>query len=133
MYPHGELERLKTRKRILQARIDVRRWECVVAATELARPVAMVDRGMTMWHRVAPFAKLLAIPAGIMFTRQMAKGRSPRTAAAKSGKVAAILGALPIIIRVARLVGNVHAAHVARTNATPPAPARPRPPAVPAR
>jgi hypothetical protein len=114
MYPHGELEELQARKRILQARIDLRRWECAAAAEELARPIKFLDRGMEMWRGIGPFLKLLAIPAGIMLTRFAAKRRGAESGSHKRGKIAAILAALPMILRGVKLVAHLRSVHAAR-------------------
>jgi hypothetical protein len=103
MYPSGELTELAARKSILQARIAVRRWECAAAATELARPLAIVDRAVNAWHRIAPFLKLLAIPGGLLFARAL-KGRAVGRKTKKPGKLAAIMAALPLVMRVAKMV-----------------------------
>src|SRR3954447_4678213 len=107
MYPHGELVELAERKRLLQARIDVHRWECAAAAAELSRPIAMIDRGVATWRRISPFAKLLGIPAGIFLTRFLKKKseREGDPEARKKSKVAAVLTALPVILKGVKLVG----------------------------
>jgi hypothetical protein len=107
MYPSGELARLAQRKVILQARIAVRRWECASAAAELAKPIAVVDRGIELWRRFAPFIKLLGVPAGLLLLRRLRPGRNRKNDAAprkKRGKIAGLIGALPVILRVARTV-----------------------------
>jgi hypothetical protein len=113
MYPTGALADLAARKRILQARIAVRRLECVEAAMVLSQPVATLDRGLAMWRKIAPFAKLLAIPGGIFLARSFQRRRAAgRTA--KRGKIAALFAALPLIMRGAKIVMQFRAAHAAQ-------------------
>ena len=114
MYPSGDLAELAARKSILQARIAVRRWECAVAAAELARPVAVVDRGVQMWHRIAPFLKFLAIPGGFLFARGLRRRGGARRPARK-GRLATILSMLPVVMRGTKMVMEMRAAHAART------------------
>src|SRR5687768_705988 len=98
MYPSGQLSDLSTRKALLRARIAVRRWECAAAAAEIGRPIAIIDRGIALWKRVSPLVKALIIPGGI-FVAQWFKRRDAGAAAKKTGKLTAILGALPMILQ----------------------------------
>ncbi len=123
MYPRGELDDLAARKVILQARIAVRRWECAQAAAELAQPVALVDRALELWARISPFVKLLAVPAGVMLAKLL-RGRS-RQGGGRGGKLAALLGLIPMVVRGYQFVQNLRAAQGTR----PSRPPRPRPPA----
>ena len=111
MYPSGELKRLADRKTLLQARIAVRRWEMAIAAAEVARPIATIDRGLQIWHRISPFVKLFGVSLGLLIPRIMAR-RSKGKAAGKS-KFAAFMAALPLIIRGVNMVKQAHAAHIA--------------------
>jgi hypothetical protein len=131
MYPNGELAELAERKALLQARIEVRRWECAAAAFELSRPIAALDRGIEFWHRIAPFAKLLAIPAGIMLTRFLGKRRRAGGPAAKRGKIAATIAAIPMILRGVKLFGQMRAVHAARKAARSSPPPHPAPASAP--
>ena len=116
MYPSGELGRLAQRKRILQARIAVRRLECAAAAIELARPIAYVDRGIELWHRVAPFFKFLAVPGGLFLTRLLTgRRRAVRQGRRKGGRIAAILSVLPLILRGLKMAIAARAVFAART------------------
>lgn len=103
MYPSGQLAELATRKAMLQARIAVRRWECAAAAVELARPVALLDRGIELWRRVSPIVKVVVVPAGLFLT-QLLRRRSAAAAATKGGKMAAVMAALPVILRGVHMV-----------------------------
>jgi hypothetical protein len=114
MYPSGELAELALRKKILQARIAVRRLECVVAAVELSRPLAMIDRALQTWHRVAPLVKMLALPGGLIFATFL-KRRGGTKKPGKRGKLAAIMSALPLIMRGVKMFLQIRAAHAAQT------------------
>lgn len=103
MYPRRELAALAERKRLLQARIEVRRWECALAAVELSRPIGMVDRGIEMWKRISPFLKLLGIPMTLLGARKLMR----RTGRSKLSKVMALL---PVVLRGARAVMQMRAA-----------------------
>ena len=83
---------------LLQARIAVRRWECVQAAAELSKPIAVVDRGIELWHRFAPFLKLFSVPAAFLLTRRL--GRKRRDGAKQSrSKIGLLLRALPLVVK----------------------------------
>ena len=112
MYPRGELDALAARKALLQARIAVRRWEVAQAASRLARPLAMVDRGLQMWRSISPFVKLLALPGGLLLTKFL-KSRRP-AASTKKGLLATALGAMPLIFRGVKLVHEMRAAKASR-------------------
>jgi hypothetical protein len=114
MYPSRQLTELAARKTLLQARIAVRRWECASAAAQIARPIALIDRGIALWRRISPVIKILGIPAGI-FLVQFFKRRGARTAAKKSGKMAAVMAALPMILRGVKMMQEMRGAHRART------------------
>ena len=115
MYPSGELKQLEDRKALLRARIAVRRWEMAVAAGEVARPIATIDRGLEIWRRISPFAKLLGVSLGFLIPRIMAR-RSRGKPAGKS-KFAALMAALPLIVRGINLVKAARAAHVTHRRA----------------
>ena len=69
MYPDGELNRLARHKAILRERITLRREECAIAAAAAIQPLAWLDRVVTMWRKVRPYAKLAAIPLGLLVKR----------------------------------------------------------------
>lgn len=102
MFPHQELNELAQRKALLQANIALCRLECRVAAVELSRPLAMVDRGVEFWRKVSPFAKLLAVPAGLLIGRFLGGGRSYPGGGGR-GKLATVASLLPLLWRGVRL------------------------------
>ena len=112
MYPRGELDLLAARKALLQTRIAIRRWEVAAAATEITRPIAAIDRGLAVWHRISPFVKVLGIPLGLLLTRIVSRKRQGKSTG--KSKFAAFMTALPLIIRgvnLAKHALSVHAAH----------------------
>ena len=111
MYPHGELARLAERKVLLQARITVRRLECAAAAVQIARPISAIDRGLQVWHRIAPFAKVLGVPLALLVARIISRKKKGKPTG--KSKFAAVLTALPLILRGINMVKDAHAAHVA--------------------
>ena len=113
MYPTGKLTELATRKAVLQARIAVRRWECAAAAVELARPVALLDRGIAAWRRISPIVKLLIVPGGLFLTQWLRK-RNPAAAAKKTGKMAAVMAAWPLVLQGWKMVQDIRAAKKAQ-------------------
>ena len=111
MYPSGELKRLADRKVLLQARIAVRRWEMAVAAAEVARPIASIDRGLEVWRRISPFVKLFGVSLGLLIPRIIARRHKGKPTG--KSKFAAFMTALPLIIRGINMVKQAHAAHMA--------------------
>ena len=111
MYPNGELARLADRKVLLQARIAIRRFECVVAAIEISRPISAIDRGLQMWHRISPFVKVIGVPLGLMIARIVSRKRKGKPTG--KSKFAAVMTALPLIIRGVNMVKDARAAHAA--------------------
>jgi hypothetical protein len=103
MYPQRELSELAERKRLLQARIEVRRWECAAAAEELSRPIAVVDRGIELWKKISPFVKFIGLPMTFLGARKVLHH-------AGRGKLSKLLGLLPVVLRTARTVMQMRAA-----------------------
>jgi hypothetical protein len=97
MYPGRELAGLAERKTILLARIEVRRWETALAAAELARPVAMVDRGLEAWRKISPFVKLIGLPVTVLGMGKILRrvGR---------GKWSKLVALAPAVFRAAQTV-----------------------------
>lgn len=87
----------------MQARIDVRRWECAEAVVELSRPLAAIERGMAMWRRISPLVKLLGIPVSLLGLRKILR-RSRR------GHISKLIAMLPVIVRGAKAVMQMRAA-----------------------
>lgn len=119
MYPHGELSRLAARKTLLQARIALRRLECTIEAAGVARPVAAIDRALQTWHRISPFVKILGVPLGLILTRIFARKRKGKPTG--KSKFAALMTALPIIVRVVNMLKDARAPRASRpaTGASP--------------
>lgn len=117
MFPQEELNQLARRKALLQARIALCRIECRVAAADLARPIALVDRGIEFWRRISPFAKLVAVPAGLLLGRAL-RGR-PSLGGGQRGKLATIASLLPLLLRGARIFVAARAALAASKKPAP--------------
>lgn len=122
MFPNEQLTDLARRKALLQAHIGLCRLECQATATELARPLVLVDRGIEFWRKISPFAKLAALPAGLLLSRFF--GRSRPAGRGRGGKFATLMSLLPLVVRGARILGAVRSASAAAKNAPPPS-ARP--------
>ncbi len=105
MYPSGELARLARRKTALRQRIAATRLRCIVLAGEAARPVHWIDRAIAQWRRISPFAKLAALPLGLLFRRRILHR--------KSGFINRLFALLPVVLRGVR----TFRAHRARTAA----------------
>jgi hypothetical protein len=103
MYPGKELDALAARKAIVQARIEVRRWETALAAAELSRPIAMVDRGIEMWRRISPFVKLVGLPVTILGMRKVVRRMGG------VGKLSKLVALAPAVFRAARTVMHFRA------------------------
>lgn len=73
MYPDDELTRLAGYKNLLQMRIQLHRVECAVAVAGAMRPLAWFDRVVAFWRRVAPIAKVSAIPLALLLKKTVFK------------------------------------------------------------
>lgn len=71
MYPQRELNDLATYKARLRRAIAFRRAQCVVAATQVAKPLEWLDRAIAFWRRLSPFTKLAAVPLGFLMKRTL--------------------------------------------------------------
>lgn len=94
MYPQPELKRGVAHKAAVRRRIARQRAECVVALTQAARPLALVDRMATLWRQLAPYAGLAAV--AFSFRRKRGASRHP-------GWVGSLLRWGPILSGVLRL------------------------------
>jgi len=116
MFPHQDLTDLARRKELLQANIALCRLDCRAAAAELARPLALIDRGLALWRRVSPAAKLFAIPAGLLVSRFFGRSRPGRS---RGGKIATVMSLLPLILRGAKLAMAARTAFATAKNSAP--------------
>ncbi len=79
MYPQRELTLLADRKTVLRQRIALRRAQCAADAIRVTKPLEWLERALTLWRRIPPLAKTVAIPLGLlvikrtMFPRQKIK------------------------------------------------------------
>jgi hypothetical protein len=117
MFPNEQLTDLSRRKALLQAHIGLCRVECRATAADLARPLALVDRGVEFWRRISPFTKLAALPAGLLLSRFLGRGRP--AGRGRGGKFATLMSLLPLVVRGARLLGALRSAAAAAKNAPP--------------
>jgi hypothetical protein len=112
MYPRGELEELAARKAVLQARIAIRRYECIVAAAELKKPLAFADRVVGTWRSISPMLKLVSVPLGLLLAQFAAKRFG-------KGKLTGLIAAFPAILRGVRIVMDARkSAHAAAGGST---------------
>lgn len=105
MYPAGELARLEERKRLLRQRIALTRLECTVYAAEAAKPLEWIDRARLAWQRIAPVAKVAAVPLALLLGRRW-KHRHPRSSSALGG----VWRLLPVILGVMKMMKSRPAA-----------------------
>jgi hypothetical protein len=96
MYPTAELSRLAAHKAVLRRRIAAQRRDCAAAASVLARPVAWLDRAITLGRQLLPLARTVLGALGLAWAwrRQRASGPS-------SGRrwLPLLLGALQLLAR----------------------------------
>lgn len=71
MYPQAELTILARRKRALLLRIADRRDACVAQVKTLAHPFRWIGAVRRVWSAVSPFAKLAALPVGLVLARKL--------------------------------------------------------------
>jgi hypothetical protein len=95
MYPSRELTALALRKVAVRQRIAVARWDCVSAASEAARPIVWIDRAVAQWRKISPFAKIAAVPLGILFGRRLMPG--------KSGLFGRLLRWAPVVLKAVQM------------------------------
>lgn len=97
MYPADELTVFARRRELLRARIAARRLECLEHWTVVERPLRVVDEGWRRWRSWAPWVSLAAVPAGLVFGRKVAAGRSVLARLARWA---------PVVTSVARVAMN---------------------------
>jgi hypothetical protein len=102
MYPNRELARLAERKLLLQARITVRRLECVIAAQPLAQPLRVADHFVAGWREIFPLVKAIAIPLGVFAANWFSKSGDKNRDGGGTGKgrLSALLAALPMLLEI---------------------------------
>jgi hypothetical protein len=103
MYPDAELIRLAAHKATLRRRIAARRAVCADAFRNATRPLALLDRSIALWQRVAPLARALALPLGLFLSR---------TALPRTGFLGRVLRWSPVVFAAWR--GFSAALHRAR-------------------
>jgi len=105
MYPAGDLKRLAERKRRLCARAVINRAELSAHAANLARPVVLADRAIALWHRMSPWVKYVALPAGLLARRPVVRQLS---------RVPRFLRWAPVALRAVRIFRDVVASPASR-------------------
>lgn len=71
MYPAQELRRLAARKAALRRDIALHRAQSEVPLARLAQPFEWLDRALASWRRLAPLARIAAVPLGFLATRAL--------------------------------------------------------------
>jgi hypothetical protein len=89
------LEALQVRKAIVRARIAQRRRQGSAAVAELRVPLTLFERGREIWREIPGEAKWLAVPAGLLLAKKLAK---------RLGGPAALLSYAPLAIQVAQMI-----------------------------
>jgi hypothetical protein len=77
MYPHQELTRLALHKRQMLRGIANERRDCATYATRVVRPLAGLDRLLTVWRGMGPAVKLAAVPAAFLALRSVSSHWQP--------------------------------------------------------
>lgn len=103
MYPRGELNRLAARKALLQARIAVRRLECLQHAHVAAGPLQIVDRAWARWRSIAPVAKLVGVPVAMWLGGKLVRGGG-------LGRLAGLMKYAPLAMQAMRAFTRTRAA-----------------------
>lgn len=95
MYADRQLVALENRKALLRARITVRRMECVMNGERIAAPLAAIDGLWLQWKRLSPWVKIVGVPAALLLARKLTRSSEGGTS---KGKLAALLGVLPVVL-----------------------------------
>ena len=69
MYPQRELDRLARYKSVLRLSIALRRTQCGLAETRVARPFAWLDRLIDVGRRLGPLARFSTVPLSLLTAR----------------------------------------------------------------
>lgn len=111
MYADEQLTLLAQRKELLRSRIALRRVQTVIVASDLARPLAVVDRAVDLWRQYSPLLKMIGIPLSFVGLRQLFRRSRVPSSGPKDGKgwIGALFGALPIIIQVYQAFSSARA------------------------
>ena len=96
MYPAAELDALARRKAVLRARISLDRLRVTALATEVAKPIDWIDRAIIQWKRISPFAKLAAVPLGLLLQRGLVSGK-------KTSLASRALRLMPLVLSAVRM------------------------------
>lgn len=83
MYPSGELKELARRKEAVRDRLALHRLQYMEAGERLARPIHVIDTLVAQWRRISPFAKLAALPLGLLLKKKLAPKASILSTAIK--------------------------------------------------
>jgi hypothetical protein len=89
MYPDAALTRLAAHKAAVRQRIATRRAVCADAFRNAVRPLALLDRLVALWQKVAPLARALALPLGLFLSR---------TALPRTGFIGRLLRWSPVVL-----------------------------------
>ena len=95
MYPQPELSRGVARKAAVRRRIALRRAQCVVAATQAVQSLVLLERMVTLWRQLAPFAGIAALVLSF---------RRKRAASPRHGLIRRMLRWAPMLLGALRLV-----------------------------
>ena len=98
MYPQRELIRLTAYKAALQRDIAVHRAQYTRAAAHVAQPLELLDRILTIWRKLSPFALFAAVPLGFLVQRTV----FPRLKILRS-----IVRWSPLVFTVVRGIGSL--------------------------
>lgn len=80
MYPADELNELSRRKQRLRAGIASSRLRCVECARVVAKPIELFDRLRVLWGKVAPLARVAAVPLMLLWQLRSRKTRGQTSA-----------------------------------------------------
>lgn len=105
MYPAAELIALEARKLQLRQKIAVGRLECAADAAVLARPIDLIDRTVAQVRRIAPYAKVAAVPLAILLQRRLMH-RGKQKSSRAQGMMAQAFKWMPALLSAARMFAS---------------------------